>query len=81
MLPLAVQWNPLSLLALTYGSALGWQRLRTPATGAHFLIKRVLVDHLIGCRSKGALGRPSNPGSRGLVAHQPLLRVPYLRLA
>ena len=81
MLPLALQWSPLSLLELTFGSALGWQRLRTPATGAHFLIKRVLVDHRCGTNFEGALGRPSNPGSRGLVAHQHLLRVPYLRLA
>ena len=76
MLPLAVQWNPVSLPALTYGSALGWQCLRTPKTGAQIRSRRVLADYLIGRLSKGALGRPSNPGSRGLVAHQPLLRVP-----
>ena len=80
-LPLALHWSPLSLLELTCGSALGWQRLRTPPSDAQVRSLWVLVDHLIGCRSKGALGRPSNPGSRGLVAHQPLLRVPYLRLA
>ena len=75
--PLALHSHPLLLLTLTCGSALGWQRRRAADMGAHFLLKRMLADHLIGAYSKGALGRPSNPGSRGLVARQHLLRVPY----
>ena len=45
-LPLALHSHPLSLLTLTCGSALGWQRRRTADMGAHFLLKRMLADHL-----------------------------------
>ena len=76
LLPLALQRNPLSLLELTSGSGLVWQRLQAATSGAYFLFKRVLVDHVCGTNFEGALGRPSNPGSRGLAAHHHHLRVP-----